>query len=146
MRSSLGSWIHRPLRAIDPDVVAFWDGLKQHEFLLCRCQRCGSWWFPFTVCNLHGDLPDYAEMEWVASSGRGTIFAMLVVHQVVDEAFSDEVPYVLAMVELDEGPHFPARLVGSSESFRIGDSVEVVYVDSDQAGHTLPLFRAVSEA
>jgi uncharacterized protein len=144
MQRALGPWIHRPLRAVDPDLAPFWEGLKQHEFLLCRCRRCGSWWFPFTVCNLHDDLPDYAEMEWAASSGRGTIFAMLVVHQVVDEAFVDEVPYVLAMVELEEGPHFPARLIGSAESFRIGDRVEVTYVDSDQAGHTLPLFGAVS--
>jgi uncharacterized protein len=143
-KSAVGSWIHRPLRALDPDLVEFWEGLKQHEFRLCRCRRCGSWWFPYTVCNHHDDVPDFDEMDWVPSSGRGSIYAMLVAHQVWDEAFMDEVPYVLALIELEEGPMFPARLVCDPDAVRIGTPVEVAYVDSEEAGHTLPLFRPVT--
>jgi uncharacterized protein len=140
--TQLGSWLHRPLQNVDPDLGEFWEGLKQHEFRLCRCTRCGSWWFPYTVCSEHDDIPDLDEMEWVPSSGRGTIFARLVVHQVWDEAFADEVPYVLAAVELEEGPLFPARLVDCQpDDVSIGSSVEVTYLDSAEAGHTLPLFR-----
>lgn len=142
--SSLGSWVHRSLQNIDPDLGEFWASLKQHEFRLCRCRRCGSWWFPFTVCTRHDDVPGFDEMEWAVSSGRGTVYAMLVVHQVWDTAFADEVPYVLALIELDEGPHFPARLVGDPESIRIGTPVQVAYIDSHEAGHTLPLFQVVA--
>ncbi|MFC5948997.1 Zn-ribbon domain-containing OB-fold protein [Pseudonocardia lutea] len=137
----LGPWIHRPLVAVDPDQVPFWDGLKKHEFHLCRCRLCGRDWFPFTVCRDHDDIPRIDDMEWVATSGRGKVFATTVVHQVIDADFLDEVPYVLAIIELDEGPLFPARLVECDpDAISIDDRVEVVYVDSD-AGHTLPLFR-----
>jgi uncharacterized protein len=145
--TTLGEWIHRPLMAVDPDLEPFFDGLKAHEFPLLRCKRCGTWWFPYTLCTHHPDIPSFDEMEWVASSGRGAIFAKIVVHQVADRAFADEVPYALAIVALDEGPHFPARLVECDPAkVSTGMRVEVTYVDSEEAGHTLPLFRPVSGA
>jgi uncharacterized OB-fold protein len=100
--SSLGDWVDRPLTGIDPDQLAFWDGLTAHEFKLCRCTRCGSWYFPYTVCNRHEAIPEFHEMVWVPASGLGTVFAKLVVHQVRDPAFASEVPYALAMVELED--------------------------------------------
>jgi len=137
----LGPWIDRPLLAVDPDQLPFWQGLKKHEFHLCRCSRCGSWWFPFTLCRHHDDIPDFDEMQWTASSGRGTVFAKTVVHQVIDADFLAEVPFVLAIIEMDEGPHFPGRLIDCDpEVVDIGHRVEAVYVDS-AAGHTLPFFR-----
>jgi uncharacterized OB-fold protein len=139
--AALGPWIDRPLLGIDPDQMPFWDGLKKHEFHLCRCGRCGRWWFPFTLCRDHDDIPDFDEMRWTASSGKGTVFAKTVVHQVIDADFVNEVPFALAIIELDEGPLFPGRLVEcDADTIGIGDRVEAVYVDST-AGHTLPLFR-----
>jgi uncharacterized protein len=146
IRTPLGDWIHRPLVGVDATLIPFFEGLKAHEFPLLRCKRCGSWWFPYTVCTNHADVPRFDEMEWVPSSGRGTIFASIVVEQVVDAAFADEVPYVLAIVALEEGPHFPARLVDCGpEDVHTGLAVEATYVDSDQANHTLPLFRPVAK-
>lgn len=127
---------------VDPDQKSFWDGLKNHEFPLCRCSRCGAWWFPYTVCRYHDDIPDFDEMQWTPSGGRGVVFAKVVVHQVIDEAYASEVPYVLAIVEMDEGPHVPSRIVECDPSeVEIGNRVEAVYLDSEVAGHTLPFFR-----
>jgi uncharacterized OB-fold protein len=139
----LGDWVHRSITNVDPDLLPFWEGLKKHEFPLCHCKTCGSWWFPYAVCNQHVDIPDFDTMEWAASSGRGTIFAMLVIHQVVDAAFADEVPYAIAIIALDEGPHFPGRIIGDPDTFAIGSRVEVKYFDSPESGQTLPLFRPV---
>jgi uncharacterized protein len=142
--TTLGEWIHRPVVPADQDLEPFFEGLKAHEFPLLRCKRCGTWWFPYTVCTHHPDIPDFDEMEWAPSSGRGAVFTKIVVHQVVDPAFADEVPYALAIVALDEGPHFPARLIDCDpESVKTGTRVEVVYVDSKEADQTLPLFRPV---
>ena len=139
---ALGEWIHRPMTGIDPDLIPFFEGIKQHRFPLCRCKRCGRWWFPYTLCRHHDDIPEFDEMEWATSSGRGTIFAKVVVHQVIDPAATAEVPYALAIVELEEGPHFPARLVECDpHAAQIGDRVEAVYFDSDRAGHTMVFFR-----
>jgi uncharacterized protein len=140
--TKLGDWIHRPLLGVDPDQAPFWDGLKDHEFLLCRCARCGTFWFPFTLCDRHPELVEFEDMIWTATSGRGTVYAKLVVHQVADPDFTAEVPYVLAMVALDEGPFFPARLIDCDvEEVEVGTLVEVTYVDSTESGQTLPLFR-----
>jgi uncharacterized OB-fold protein len=142
IETRLGDWVHKPLVGVDPDLQPFWAGLRDHEFKLCRCSRCGAHYFPYTVCNRHEDIPDFDEMEWVPTSGRGCVFAKVVVHQVADHSVADELPYVLSMVELEEGPIFPARLVDCDpERVKIDDPVEVVYLDSPRAGHTLPFFR-----
>jgi uncharacterized OB-fold protein len=139
--AKLGDWVHRPIQGVDPDLIPFWEGLKEHEFRLCRCKMCGSQWFPYAVCNQHAEIPDFDVMEWAPSSGRCTIFAMLVIHKVVDAAFAEEVPYAITIVALEEGPHFPARVIGDPGEVSIGSPVEVVYFDSPESGQTLPLFR-----
>ncbi|GHE80586.1 hypothetical protein GCM10017786_08450 [Amycolatopsis deserti] len=143
----LGDWIHEPLEDLDPDQIVFWDGLKDHVFKLCRCTACGTWYWPLTLCRNHGGVPEPGQMEWAPSSGRGTIFARVIVHQVTDPQFAGEVPYGLIVVELEEGPLFVCRMITKGDPYdaRIGDEVEVVYCDSDQAGHTLPLFAPVRE-
>ncbi|MFJ8023540.1 Zn-ribbon domain-containing OB-fold protein [Streptomyces sp. NPDC096311] len=144
--AKLGDWVHRKIQNIDPDLAPFWQGFNEHEFKLCRCSRCGSWWFPYAVCDRHPEIPDFDVMEWVPSSGRGTIFAMLVINQVVDMAFAGEVPYAITIVALDEGPHFPARIIGDPSQVAIGSPVEVVFLDSAESGQTLPLFRLRQDA
>lgn len=144
IKTKLGPWVKRQLPPLDPEVVPFWEGLRKHEFLLCRCKRCGSCYFPYTVCVMHPDIPDFSEVEWAPSSGRGKVFARLIVHQVSDSAYAEDIPYALVIVELDEGPLFPTRIVDSDpEQVKIGMPVEVAYYDVPEAGHTLPLFRPV---
>lgn len=140
--TKLGPWITKPLGFVHPDVIPFWEGVNKHEFRLCHCKRCGAYYWPFTVCINHADIPDFDEMEWVPVSGRGKIFSYLVVHQVHDPDFQAEVPYGVAMVELDEGPLFPGRIVDCDPyKVKIGTPVEVAYLDVPEAGHTLPFFR-----
>jgi uncharacterized OB-fold protein len=137
----LGPWIERPLENISPELLDFWAGLKKHEFRLCQCARCGACYFPYTVCIRHADIPDFDEMQWKAVSGKGKIFAKLVVHKVVDPDYAAEVPYVLALVETTEGPLFATRIVDCApEDVQIGTPVKVKFLDVPSAGHTLPLF------
>lgn len=147
IKTRLGPWTTKPLGFVHPDVMPFWDGVGKHEFRLCRCKRCGAFYWPFTICVNHTDIPDFDEMEWVPVSGRGKIFSYLVVHQVHDPAFQAEVPYGVAMIELDEGPLFPGRIVDSDPyEVKIGTPVAVAYLDVPEAGHTLPLFRPDQES
>lgn len=134
-------WRERQLN-LDHDIVPFWEGLKQHEFHLFCCRRCGAAYWPYAYCRNHDDIPALEEMEWRPTSGRGRVFVFNVVHLVTHPAYADEVPYVLAMVELEEGPLFPTRIVGCDPSeVSIGLPVEVQYEDVPSIGHTLPLFR-----
>lgn len=139
--SALGNWTERPLTHLSPEIVPFWHGLRSHEFRLCRCKRCGSCYFPYTVCVNHADIPDFSDMEWAATSGRGVVFSRLVVHRVLDPDYEAEVPYVLALIELDEGPLFASRIVGCGvKEVTIGKRAAVEFYDVPNAGHTLPLF------
>ena len=137
----MGKWVERPLVNISPELVPFWEGLQRHEFRLCRCTKCDTHYFPFTICIHHADIPEFDEMVWSPSSGHGKVFAKVVVHQVRDPDYQAEVPYVLALVELDEGPLFSTRIVDCLPSqVRIGSEVAVLFYDVPEAGHTLPVF------
>jgi uncharacterized OB-fold protein len=81
-------------------------------------------------------------MEWSPTSGEGTIFAELVVENVMDPAYRAEVPYVLVLVETDEGPLIPSRLVGADvREDHIGHRARVRYLDVPESGVTFPLFE-----
>ena len=125
----------------DNDVFPFWEALKQHQFLLHRCRRCGTHYWPMTFCPRHDDgvLED---MEWMPTSGRGTIFSYGITHRATSPAFKSEVPYATILVELAEGPIFPTRLAGKAPAdLRIGMAVEIAYQDVPETGMTLPLFK-----
>lgn len=127
---------------IDHEIVPFWDALRNHQFLLYRCKRCGASYWPMAYCRGHDNAPPLDEMEWAASSGLGHVFSWILVHQVVDPAYADDLPYPLVLVELDEGPIFPTRLTDwRPEDLRVGLPVEVAYLDVESTGVTLPLFR-----
>jgi uncharacterized OB-fold protein len=137
----LGKWKTRPLRNLSPEIVPFWEGLLLHEFRLCKCRRCGACFFPFTVCVHHADIPDFTEMEWLRTSGKGQVFAHLIVYNATDPDYADDVPFTLALVELDEGPLFPTRIVGCRpDDVKVGMRVGIHFEDIPEAGYTLPLF------
>ncbi|HVA23235.1 MAG TPA: OB-fold domain-containing protein [Chloroflexota bacterium] len=132
------------LAEVDHEILPFWEGLKRHEFLLFRCKRCAACYWPAAYCRNHDDSPSLDEMEWVPTSGRGRVHASVVVHQVADQAYADELPYALAIVELEEGPVFPTRVIDCDvAAVRIGLPVEVAYRDVPANDITLPLFRPI---
>jgi len=119
----------------------FWEGAKAHELRLQRCRACGAHiFYPRAVCPqcLSDDL------EWVRASGRGHIYTYTVVRRPAHPAFQDDVPYVLAIVELEEGPRLTTNIVGvAPEEVRIGMPVEAVFEDvTDEV--SLPKFRPVA--
>jgi uncharacterized protein len=109
----------------DEDSRFYWDGLQERRLLVQRCTRCGSHRFPpLPAC------PDCAAPggEVVEVEPRGTIYSWIVVHRAFAPAFRDDVPYVIAVVELREGCRLVARLdrVGPVSA---GQPVSGTYVD-----------------
>jgi len=85
-----------------------------------------------------------SDTEWVRASGRGTIYTFTVTHQNQSPGFREELPYVLAIVELEEGVRLMTNVVGCTpDAVRIGMPVEVVY-DDVTPEVTLAKFRPVS--
>ncbi|MCL6563391.1 MAG: OB-fold domain-containing protein [Firmicutes bacterium] len=137
----------KPRPNIDGDIQPFWEGLKNHQFLLYRCQQCGAWYWPAAFCRFHDNQPFAANMKWEPASGRGRIFTFNVHHWAFDPAFKEDVPYVYALIELDEGPMFGTNIVGTPpDQVRIGQRVEIVFEDYPEEGFTLPKARILEEA
>jgi uncharacterized OB-fold protein len=133
-----------PLPVPTPESRPFWDAARRHELTLPCCRRCGKFhYYPRAACPfcLSGDL------DWRRVSGRGRLHTFTVVHRGA-RGFPLGPPYVLAVVELDEGPRMMTNLVGVTPdpaSVRIGMPVEVTFADVT-AEVALPHFRPAGGA
>ena len=123
----------------DAAAAPYWEAAARHELVLPRCESCGLVFFPpRSLCP--GCWRD--ELSWQRMSGRGTVWTFTEVHVAFyDDTWVDDVPYVVAVIELDEGPRLLANIVEPDmESLSIGDRVEAVFEDRP-GGVTLPMFR-----
>jgi uncharacterized OB-fold protein len=113
----------------------FWDAAAHHRLVLPRCEKCGEHFFPpERLCPACGS----ARWDYVESAGSGTVTACTVVYRAPSPDF--EVPYVVAVVELDEGCALLTNLVlQDPESASIGMRVHVVFLDHAD-GRALPVF------
>jgi uncharacterized OB-fold protein len=129
----------KPLPRIDEESKGFWEACQRHELYVQRCRACRSYrYYPRAVCP--ACLSD--DTEWVKSSGRGSVYTFTVTYQNQAPGFREELPYVLAYVELAEGVRLLTNIVGCPpEDVRIGMPVEVVF-DEVTAEVTLPKFKA----
>lgn len=87
----------------------FWDAAKRHELQVQRCAACGTYvFYPREACAacLSTDL------DWVRVSGRGTLYSYTIAEAPTHPGFVDEAPYVIAIVELAEGPRITTNIVG----------------------------------
>lgn len=127
------------------DVTAFyWRGAAEGTLLVLRCVACGYLSHPPDVaCARCGA----AALDPAPMSGFGTVYSFTIVRQAFDPAFVPEIPYVVALVELDEQPGLLllANIVDIDiDAVDIGLRVEVTFEDRD--GHAVPQFRPSDHA
>lgn len=117
------SW-NKPLPQPTPISAPFWDGLKAHEVRLQQCEK-GHWlFFPRKHCPTCGAR----QLSWKAVSGEGTLYSFTVARVPTLPEFSDEMPQLLAVVELEQGVHINTTMVGvAPEALRIGQRVRPVF-------------------
>jgi uncharacterized OB-fold protein len=119
----------------------FWDGVERGELRLQHCPDCGLVNFPPRV-----RCPDcFAELDWRAASGEGTVYSFGVVRRPNrPDVFAERLPVVLAVVELAEGPRLVSNVRCEPDEVAVDDDVSAVFVDVAE-GVTLPLFDPVEE-
>ncbi|MDG6914656.1 MAG: Zn-ribbon domain-containing OB-fold protein [Nitrososphaerota archaeon] len=130
-----------PLPGIDPLTRPFWEGTKQHRLVMQRCPSCRRLhWLPSPSCQTCGN----PELLWEQLKGVGTVYTFTIVHKVVrNTAFAKMTPYLIAVVELDEGPRMIADIQAESPDLvKIGSRVEVTF-DDITPEISLPRFRLV---
>lgn len=99
----------------------FWAAVAEGRLELQRCGRCGGYrFFPGPVCPVCLEPGG----EWTPVSGRGRLYSFTVVHRAPGPTFAAEVPYMIALVDLEEGPRLMARLEGCApEQLKAGTPV-----------------------
>ena len=127
-----------------PETAGFYEGARNGELRLQRCDDCGAWRFPpQPVCASCRS----SRSSWAAVSGRGTVYSFVVIHQSASPALAERVPYDVVLVEPDEAPG--VRIVGNTvgcelDALAVGMAVEVAF---EPAGEEfVPVFRLISHA
>jgi uncharacterized protein len=116
---------NKPIPVPSAESQAYWDGLRDRKLLMPRCDACGKYWFPPSLLCPHCNATNWT---WTPTSGRGRIFSYVVYHRVYHPGFADEVPYAVAVIELDEGPRMVSNVIGIAPDKLACDlRVEVVY-------------------
>jgi uncharacterized OB-fold protein len=130
----------KPLPQSDPVTAPYWESLKAHAMKIQRCNDTGKFFFyprglsPFTFSD---------NISWELVSGKGNIYAFTIVQLNRAPGFADELPYVVALIELDEGVRVMSNVIDVTpdpQHVKVGMPVELVYDDvTDEI--TLPKFR-----
>ena len=119
---------------------AFWDGARVGQLIIQRCKECGHWQHePEPICAACLSF----NLGYQSVSGRGAIYTFCIPVQAFHPSLEDKLPYVLAVIELDEQPGLKvvSDIVDIDPAeVRVGDRVEVTFRPYAE-GFVLPLFR-----
>jgi uncharacterized protein len=121
----------------DGDSRPYWEGLTQGELRIQRCSTCSkAVFYPRSICpHCFAD-----QLSWIVASGKGTIYSYTVAHQAFGP-FAADIPFVIAIVELEEGVRMMTRVINAPrERVAVGAAVEVTF-ESVGEELTLPYFR-----
>ena len=128
----------KPLPAITDENREFWEACREEKLRMQQCVDCGHIRYPIShVCP---KCLSY-ETKWTDLSGRGEVFSYVVFYQLYNKAFEKDIPYNVALVQLEEGPRMYGNIVGvDNDSVKVGDPVEVVF-ERATPEITIPKFR-----
>lgn len=126
----------RPVTRLDEE---FWAHCAEERLCFQVCESCETWrHLPRIMCARCGSV----KWTWRASVGRGCLYSWTVTHQAMLPQFESEVPYVVAVVELDEGVRMVSQLRGvEKKDLEIGLPLEL-YFERFEGGLVLPMFRS----
>lgn len=128
-----------PVPIVNADSAPYWEGARDGKLLLQRCGDCGTLrFFPRYLCTECGS----DNTEWVEASGRGTVHSFTIVHRAAFAEFQARTPYVVALIDLAEGPRMMTNIIGDGAlEVAIGDAVEVTFEARGAEGAKVPQFR-----
>mgnify|MGYP001341657863 CR=1 FL=1 len=131
-----GDWV-KPIPFVDNVTKPFWDATVEGRLTFQECPACGHrQFYPRAICTACGGTP-----ELVDAAGTGTVHTFTVIRQFGGPGFKDELPYVVAMIELDEGPRMMGNVTDvDPELVRIGDPVQVWFAPAGDRC-AIPLWR-----
>jgi len=118
----------------------FWEACKRHELLIQQCGDCGAKiFYPKLFC------PEClsSNLGWIQASGKGKVYTFTTVYGYQPGEFTQDVPYVVAVIRLEEGVQMMANIVGCRpEELKCDMDVQVIFEDVTE-DISLPRFKPV---
>ncbi len=127
-----------PLPQIDATNRPYWDGLRAGRLSYPQCDDCGHAWLPpRTECpHCLG-----TGIGWKTAGGQARLVSWVVYHKPFHPAFTDRVPYNVAVVELEEGPRLISNIVGTDNQDALRIDLPLELMIEDEHGIAVPRFR-----
>ena len=131
---------NKPIPVPQGESDEYWNKAKEGELWLRNCNSCGNPYFyprDISPCCFSKDT------SWIKASGKASLHTYAIVHRAPHPGFAQDAPYVVAIVDLEEGPRMPTNIViddPTPENLQIGMPLEVIFEDiSDKIA--LPKFK-----
>lgn len=126
---------------IEAVAAPFYEGMALQRVMIQQCETCSTYLPPAQVVCDHcgGDT-----LNWIEVSGLGKIYSYVVYHRSFHPAFNEQVPYTVALIELNEGPRLQAQFINGEEHCYVGMPVEPTYkIINDE--HTLLCYKCLED-
>ncbi len=128
----------KPIPVPSVESKPYWEGLKNNQLLMQRCDDCGKAWFPPAVYCPHCGS---GASTWMPMSGRGKVYSYVVYHRVYNPAFAEDIPYTVGVIELEEGPRMISNVIGIAPAEVVCEMpVEIVF-DRVSDAIVIPKFK-----
>ncbi len=130
-----------PKPVANADSRIYWDAARQRRLVIRKCNACGERHFmPRYLCpSCWSD-----QLEWIDAAGTGRVHSFSVIHRASDPAFASRVPYVIALIELDEGSRMLGNIPGQDAlAVAVGDPVKLTFEDRGD-GALIPQFERIT--
>lgn len=125
-----------PLPVANADSANYWQSAKEGKLVLRRCKSCDEVHFmPRYLCPVCWST----DLEWIEAAGKGTVHSFTIIRRASSPAFAGLTPYVVALIDLAEGPRMMSNIVGEGAlEVTIGANVSLEF--EDREGFKLPQF------
>ena len=135
------TWEPRPVPDVTPETEPFWAGATDGRLLLSECQDCDLvYHYPRALC------PDCfsEDIEWLAADGEGEVYSYSITRTMIGWP-EEDLPLVVAYVELDEGPRLMTNVDADPDTVDVGTRVTVRFEDTEDENVAIPTFVPVVE-
>lgn len=132
--------LKKPMPTIDSDSDEYWNGAKSNKLMLRYSKDKNEY---FLYSRILGNASEDDNLIWKQVSGEGEVYSYTEVHTPAGPAFEEDVPYIVALIQLKEGTRIISNIViKGNEKIKIGDKVKVFF-DKVSDELTIPKFKKV---
>ncbi len=132
----MGTLPMKPVPRPNADSRPYWEGCNRGELLFQRCDECGhAQFYPRSLCvKCHSRA-----LSWQRSGGRASVYSFTELHRAAIPSYQADVPYLVVLLELEEGFRLMTNVEGDGTTLQIGTTGQIVF--EDRGEQKVPLFR-----